>query len=36
MNNRHTHVLLIKDNHERGDVIRATQPSTWPGKVLPS
>jgi hypothetical protein len=36
MNNRHTHVLPIKDNNEQVDVIRAIQPSTWPGKVMPS
>jgi len=36
MSNRQTHVLLIRDNKERVDVMRATLPSTWPGKVLPS
>ncbi len=36
MNNRHTHVLLITDHNELVDVIHATLPSRWPGKVLPS
>jgi hypothetical protein len=36
MNKGHTRVLLIKDNSERVDVIRAIQPGTRPGKVLPS